>query len=164
MFASACRLTFASSRLPPPSSESAEPTVVPLGWPDVGAGVWPPPNALLESCDTLACCGAVAVASPVMLWSIEPCWYASLTACASGLATFAAADASIGAATLRFAAAARSTGAARSSPRSTFAFTSSRDITSLFGSETASSASTSSIDTGFLLRHFMGSPSSAGLS
>src|SRR4051794_24711477 len=82
-----------------------------------------------------------------MPWSIDPDWCARLTACASGLRTFADAAASIGAATFRFAAAARSTGAARSSPRSTFALTSSRDITSLLGRETASSASISSIDT-----------------
>src|SRR4051794_19620469 len=69
------------------------------------------------------------------------------TAWAPSLRRLALAAASIGAATLRLAATARSTGAARSSPRSTFALTSSSDMTSLFGSETAPSPSISSMET-----------------
>src|SRR5438270_12931133 len=68
-------------------------------------------------------------------------------AVASGLSTLAEADASMGAATLRLAAAARSTGAARSRPRSTLALTSRRDRTSLLGRGTAASASISLIET-----------------
>ncbi len=124
----------------PPAAVPAPPaaSVPPL------AGVVVPPPLFWE---TTACCGASAVAEPLSVWEMVPCCCAAPTACASGLSTLAAADASIGAATFRFAAAARSTGAARSSPRSTLALTSSRDSTSLFGNETASSASISSMDT-----------------
>ncbi len=94
-----------------------------------------------------AVCGAVASALPLMPWSIVPCCWETATASALSLRMFALAAASIGAAMLRFAATARSTGAARSSPRSTFASTLSSDITSLLGSAVAPSASISSIET-----------------
>jgi hypothetical protein len=78
---------------------------------------------------------------------MTPCCWDTATASALSLRMFALAAASIGAATFRFAATARSTGAARSRPRSTFASTLRSDITSLFGSEVAPSASISSIET-----------------
>ena len=118
--------------------------VVPAAAPSVAAGVPAPMSAPPPA--IVASCSAVASALPLMDWSIEPDCWAMASAWASGLRTFALAAASIGAATLRFAAAARSTGDARSSPRSTFASTLSSDRTSLSGRETASCASISSID------------------
>src|SRR5436305_15253876 len=66
-----------------------------------------PPVPPFEVWSTDACCGALAMALPLMPWSIEPCWSAYPTASAPGLSTLAAAEASIGAATFRLAAAAR---------------------------------------------------------
>ena len=105
--------------------------------------VVPPTAARLADAGVLR---RVASALPLSLWSMGRA-ARQADRLAPGLRTLAVAAASIGAATLRLAAAARSTGAARSSPRSTLAFTSRSESTSLFGRETASSASISSIET-----------------
>ena len=57
-----------------------------------------------------AACVALASAVPLMPWSIEPCCWEIAVAVASSLRTLADAAASMGAATLRFAATARSIG------------------------------------------------------
>ena len=136
-------------RPPPPTAPApAAPSVTPPA-----AGAVPAAGALEPASTTSllwsieAVCGAVASALPLMPWSIVPCCWETATASALSLRMFALAAASIGAAMLRFAATARSTGAARSSPRSTFASTLSSDITSLLGSAVAPSASISSIET-----------------
>src|SRR5437868_2788323 len=68
--------------------------VVPVGSTvaPVGSAVVPgaPPVVGLLSWVTVACCGAVASALPVMPWSMVPCWSAYPTASAPGLSTLAA--------------------------------------------------------------------------
>ena len=137
-----CRRAAASPRRPARDPRAGRRAGRPAGpcrdrrAPEPRAGV--PPSSGLASCEMSACCGAGAAALPLMPWSIVPCCWATATASALSLRTLAPAAASIGAAPFRFAATARSTGAARSSPRSTFALTSSSDITSLSGSAVAS--------------------------
>ena len=81
--------------------------------PSAGAGGASSPGA--ADCVRSETWSLLAVESPVMPWSIRVCWSASDVASEPNDRMLALAAASIGAATFRLAATARSTGAARSS-------------------------------------------------
>ena len=106
--------------------------------------------------------GAWATAAPVMPWSISAPWSDSAWAVEPVERTLAPTEASIGAATLAFAATARSIGAAASSARSRSALRSSSEMTSLSGNGAAVSAASSSADRGRGASVFTGPPHPRG--